>query len=254
MDQRDEDAIKERYIQRYNDMDGELNQLMEKCINDHGMPGRCYDLKADKKYNEQAIRNLNRKNGTCVLVVNALCGIPKHLGDATIANGGDYDENICKWGFLKDSRGMDCPSTVAAVKFVETLYDMGLIQLVDANHLFKVMGINARLCPIKEQDVNRRKEEMAKKNQRGRTWSCPKYNKDEARLRAIQIRSYLECCIELGIVPIFINIAGINPYRNGSYDYGSAQGMGCCRVIGNGVATCAILPFASRWSRASTSV
>ena len=206
--------IKKKCIQAYYDSESEMVDLKNKCEKYHPpSDGRqYYDLDADKKHTVKAINALDPNGNPAVLTVKGLCGVPWWFGWFTIATGGKMNENVT------DFVG-DCPSTKASINFVETLHEMGLVQLVDEDDNFPVMGVNSRLCPIRDEQI---KEQLARKR-RGeisrfaRTFSCPKYKEEEAELRAMQLLPYYQCCKKLGILVIDVNLSGINPKKNGSH-------------------------------------
>ena len=171
----------------------------------------CYLLDKERVFQKKSIGDLDYTGNPCVLTKYGLCPTPDHLGGRTIERGGCYNDVVHDFF-------TNCPSTIAAVNFVTALIEMGLLHPLNKKDHFNGQGANGRgKCPIPKADVDKeKKRRIALGLKLGRCWRCPPIAKLEADLRAKQLTPFHKCAIALGVLPISMNVSGINPSKNGS--------------------------------------
>ena len=144
-------------------------------------------------YKIKAIKALDA-NGLPVLIFILLCSTPEALGLVDASCGGTHLK-----GFEYDR----CDSTIAIDYIIDTLIDMGILQLVDKNDNTRCDANNSRKCEITKKDL----EEMLR-------WSCPCYTEDEAKCTARFIEVYIEACNRLNVPTIVIEAGGVTKGSN----------------------------------------
>ncbi|KAL9179205.1 hypothetical protein ACHAXT_008495 [Thalassiosira profunda] len=173
---------------------------------DNGTKGPMSDVTYMKMAMEAAAANTNR--GKHPVTFLGFCGIGKYRGYHTLANGGycleDYDFNGSN-------------STEGALNWADTLTKMGIIFPVSRNHHFQQVAFNSRLCPNTKEEADKFKDKQQEKQKKQKKTGkksykphlpCPPFTEAEAVLRADQIDLLHEFYVEIGQMPIFINIAG----------------------------------------------
>ena len=206
-------AIKEKYQLKITRLNSDWEAMAARCskelaFNHEGDDN--YMINEDVLYDHEAINSLNpNAKELCVLVELGRCGTPRCKGGRTIQNGGkplrqEECTNCGEW--------LDNKSTKAAYNFSMVSHKIGLIQLVNKDHNMPSMGKNGRHCSLTNKEVEdaekKRDEEKKKGNPFAKGFACHKVHPLEAELRVSQLLLYTQCAIELGILPICLNIAG----------------------------------------------
>jgi len=206
-------AIKQKYQSAITGLTSEWEAMAARCskelpFNHEGDDN--YMINEDIHYDREAINSLNSNaKEPCVLVDLGRCGTPRCKGGRTIQNGGkQLREGEC----TNCGDWLDNKSTKAAYNFSMVLHKTGLIQLVNKDHNMPSMGKNGRHCSLTDKQVEeaekKRDEEKKKGNPFARGFVCEKVHPLEVELRLSQLLLYTQCAIELGILPICLNIAG----------------------------------------------
>ena len=150
-------------------------------------------VKRNVKYKKKLIRNIEA-HGKPALIMSLLCSVPKYNGAADTSCGGS---------FLGVEDNYWCDSSIALDNLVTTLYEMGLIQYVDAQDLCRINAENVRECDLTD-------EYMKECRRNGERWTCNSVKEDEAVFTACLLDIILEAYTSLGVVTIVMNAGGVS--------------------------------------------
>lgn len=125
------------------------------------------------------------------LLMLLLCSTPFMLGHADTSNGGS----------IRDDFDFDCDSAIAVKNIIETLFEMDLLQKVDAEQLIHAICFNARKCNLSEEYVKTCRRE-------GQRWTCDQFNEDEANFTSSLMNIILDAYTDLGNQTIILDACG----------------------------------------------